>query len=305
MTADWLHNRAWAEAQLKEIEDTLPLLRPAIEEALPYERSAKMRERREAFVEMAEISAGLLAYRWRQRKEPQRAVGQLDVAEKVLENAERVLIEMQPWADADNVNLTVRCMNQQERALASGRIGSGLDEPDEKELADRWDGINRWASLTDAERAHEQETARQRIRDRDQEFRNKWERRRSILRSARSVVRDARAELAGVGPGPRAGIVRSAVKELALIYELSFGRCPTTTAADRGRANAKQTSPFERIARAYCRAAGLGMRRVDLLVALADYRAERAARKADEAAQQAAYAAAQTATPPPPRPRRR
>lgn len=90
----------------------------------------------------------------------------------------------------------------------------------------------------------------------------------ALLREIRSVVLETRAFYAGRHPSLRSSAVRSVLTKFAFDYEQVIGCPPTSTAADRERAESR----FVRIARAVCRAAGIGMVRADLVKALDAYR---------------------------------
>lgn len=87
----------------------------------------------------------------------------------------------------------------------------------------------------------------------------------AIVAELRAATADARRQLKDVRPHSQTGFVRAAVAELARAYGKHFGRPPTGSAG----------KPFDRLARAYCRAAGLrGLTRAVLLAALAEAKAD-------------------------------
>lgn len=82
-----------------------------------------------------------------------------------------------------------------------------------------------------------------------------------IVAELRAATADARRQLKDVRPHSQVNFVRPALAELARAYGRHFGRPATASAG----------GPFERAARAYCRAAGLrGLTRAVLLAAIAE-----------------------------------
>jgi hypothetical protein len=76
---------------------------------------------------------------------------------------------------------------------------------------------------------------------------------------------------------PRSAFLHQDLVALAQQFELIIKKIPTATAADSSRKKARRESDFEKIARAFCKAAGFrGMRHTTFVAAMDEYRAEKA-----------------------------
>lgn len=86
----------------------------------------------------------------------------------------------------------------------------------------------------------------------------------AIVAELRAATADARRQLKDVRPQSQAGMVRATLAELARAHARHFGRPATASAG----------GPFERVARAFCRAGGLrGLTHTVFLAAVAEAKA--------------------------------